>query len=72
MQYWGDEYLHGGCKFPPLPLTYFQLNVDGSSFDLDQLAFDPYTTTDLSGRATWYTCAEPGPGKRRWNQAIGI
>ncbi len=50
----------------------FQLNLDGSSFDLEQSAFDPYTTNDLSGRATWYTRADPGPARRHWNQAITI
>ncbi len=72
LQYWRDEYLHGECEFPPLRLAYFQFNVDGISFDLDQLAFDPYTTTDTSGRKTWYTRTEPGPAKRHWNQAVTI
>ena len=72
LQYWGYEYLCGGCKFPPLPLAYFQLNQDGSNFNLDPLEFDSYTTNDPSGRVTWYTCAEHGPAKGRWNLAVVI
>ncbi len=57
---------------PLLQLAYFQLNPDGTSFELEPSCLDPYTTTDLTGRATWFTCVEPGQVRRRWNQSVRI
>ncbi len=57
---------------PPLPLVYFQLNPDSMSFDLEPSFFEPYMATDPTGRATCYTCAEPGQVRRQLNHSVKI
>ncbi len=50
-----------------IPLVYFQSNTDGTHFDLDRSSFEPYMTTNLTGRAAWFTRLDPGKAKSRWN-----
>ena len=38
--------------------------------NLEPSCFEPYTTNNLTGRATWYTQVEPRQVRRRKNQAI--